>query len=373
MNNVFKLSRVLAIAKKEVMHILRDPFTLGLALGIPIIFVVFFGFAIDFDYRGVKLSVFDFDNSRQSRELVETFRASGYFDVLTGKNPGNPLRDVESEKAFMAMIINPEFGRRVVSSSGGRAQMLIDGTDNNKTGIVNGYMAGIYDSVLRRLTGFPSRPLIAFETKFLYNPELNTKWFIVPGLIVVIIGLLSILMTALTVAREWENGSMELLMSTPVTPLEIIVGKITPYVVFVFFGIFLIYLLARVLFGVPFLGSNILFWSACLIYILTSLSEGLLISVITRQQQKAMQFSMVVGLLPSFILSGFIFPVENMAPFFNYFTMLLPPRWFMVIIRSIFLKGSGLFTLAVPFGVLLLMSIVLIGLAVLKSKKDVEP
>ena len=355
------------------MHILRDPFTLGLALGIPIIFLVFFGFAIDFDYRGIKLSVFDFDNSRQSRELVETFRASGYFDIFEGKNPGNPLRDVESEKAFMAMIINPEFGRKVVSGTGGRVQLLIDGTDNNKTGVVSGYMAGIYDSVLRRLTGYTPRPPISFETRFLYNPELNTKWFIVPGLIVVIIGLLSILMTALTVAREWENGSMELLLSTPVTPLEIVVGKIAPYVAFVFFGIFLIYLLARLLFGVPFMGSNLLFWSACLIFILTSLAEGLLISVITRQQQRAMQFSMVVGLLPSFILSGFIFPVENMSTFFNYFTMLLPPRWFMQIIRAIFLKGSGLLTLALPFGVLLLMSFVLIALAVIKSKKDVEP
>ena len=373
MKEIFKLSRVLAIAKKELMHILRDPFTIGLALGIPVIFTVFFGFAIDFDYRGIKMAVFDFDNSRQSREVAETFRASGYYKVFPGKNPGNPLLDVESERAFAALIINPEFAKKVVTGNGGKLQMLIDGTDNNKTSVVSGYMAGLFDSVLKRLTGQGAKTPVSFETKFLYNPELNTKWFVVPGLIVVLIGLLSILMTALTVAREWENGSMELLLSTPVKPLEIVIGKIAPYLVFVFLGIFLIYLLARVVFGVPFLGSNLLFWSGCLIYILTSLSEGLLISVITRQQQKAMQFSMVIGLLPSFILSGFIFPVENMPAFFNYLTMFFPPRWFMVIIRSIFLKGSGLWTLAVPFGALFVMSVVLIGLAVNKSKRDIEP
>ncbi len=239
MNKIFKFSRILAIAKKELMHILRDPFTIGLALGIPIIFTVFFGFAIDFDYRGIKMAVFDFDNSRQSREVAETFRASGYYKVFPGQNPGNPLLDVESERAFTALIINPEFARKVVAGTGGKLQMLIDGTDNNKTSVVSGYMAGFFDSVLRRLTGQGAKTPVSFETKFLFNPELNTKWFVVPGLIVVIIGLLSILMTSLTVAREWENGSMELLLSTPIKPLEIVIGKIIPYVVFVFFGIFL--------------------------------------------------------------------------------------------------------------------------------------
>ncbi|MCX5781323.1 MAG: ABC transporter permease [Elusimicrobia bacterium] len=219
----FNISRALSVARKEIMHILRDPFTLGMAIGIPIVFVIFFGFAIDFDFKGIKLSVFDFDHSRQSRELVSVFSSSGYFVPSSGYHLGNPISDVESERSFMALIINPGFGKKIVSGEGDKVQLLMDGTDNRKAGAVNGYVAGINQAVIRRLTGAAYKSPIDYETRFLYNPELNTKWFIVPGLIVIIIGLLSILMTALTVAREWENGSMELLLSTPVTPLEIVI------------------------------------------------------------------------------------------------------------------------------------------------------
>ncbi|MFC1501293.1 ABC transporter permease [Elusimicrobiota bacterium] len=372
MKTTFSITRAFAIAKKELMHILRDPFTLGLGIGMPIIFVIFFGFAIDFDFKDVKVAVYDFDNSRQSRQLSEIFSASGYFKALEGKNPGNPIYDVESERAFASMVIKPGFAKNLVSGKSNRVQILIDGTDNQKSGVVAGYFMGIYNAALSRFSDRQIRSPVKLETRFKYNPELNSKWFIVPGLIVLVVGLLSILMTALTVAREWENGSMELLLSTPVTPLEIVMGKITPYVGLVFIGIFIVYFISLVFFNVPFMGSYIFFFIACLVYIFVSLAEGILISVITRQQQKAMQFSFVAGLLPSLILSGFIFPVENMPAFFQYFTMILPPRWFMTIIRAVFLKGSGLLALWVPFSILVVMGTVLVIAAAKKFKRDIE-
>ena len=196
-----------------------------------------------------------------------------------------------------------------------------------------------------------SIPRAAYDlrTRFLFNPELDSRWFIVPGLTVVVMAILSILLTALTVAREWENGSMELLLSTPVQPLEIIIGKLAPYGVLCLIAVGLVFVIARVGFGVPFVGNPFVFGAGCLIYLVTYLAQGLLISVLTRNQQVAMQFSMLTGFLPSQLLSGFIFPVASMPAFFRYFTMIFPARWFMQISRDTFLKGSSLAELSGAF------------------------
>jgi len=366
-------ARAGAIASKEVMHIVRDPFTLGLAIGIPFILVLFFGFAIDFEFRDMKIAAYDHDGSRASRELLQNFSSSGYFKITQGERPGMPLFEVESGKAFASLVIPPGFGKTAAKGERASVQVLVDGSDNQKTGIVSGYITGIQLAAARKAAGGQLRNPYELRPRFLYNQTLNTRWFIVPGLIVVVVGLLSILMTALTVAREWENGSMELLLSTPVTPLEVVAGKIAPYVLIGLAGIGLVYSVARIVFGVPFEGSYALFFAACILFISTSLAQGLLISVITRQQQKAMQASMIAGLLPALLLSGFIFPVESMPLFFQYFTVILPPRWFMTIIRTLFLKGNSLSALFIPFMVLLLMNIVFLTAAAKRFKKDVEP
>jgi ABC-2 type transport system permease protein len=181
------------------------------------------------------------------------------------------------------------------------------------------------------------------------------------------------MLTALTVAREWENGSMEMLLSTPVRPLEMIMGKLAPYVGLGLGSVYFVYLAARLAFGIPFMGSHALFLLACLMFLGCSLSQGLVISVLTRQQALSMQFSMVSGLLPSLLLSGFIFPVESMPVFFRYFTMVLPARWFVVVCRGLFLKGAGPPELWVPLTALLALNALLISWAVWKFKTDLEP
>lgn len=368
-----KLSRMLAMAKKEVMHILRDPFTIAMAIGFPIVLVLYFGFAIDFDFRGVKLAVYDMDDTRQSRELTDVFFASGYFKLEKGLYPDSMMQEIESEKDFGTIVVPPGFGRKIASGEQADVQILIDGTDNQKTGIVGRYISAMQNAVAARFADAPPRPPVEIRTRFLYNPELNTRWFIVPGLIVVVIGLLAIFMTALTVAREWENGSMELLLSTPVQPLEIVLGKIAPYVAIGLTGSLLVYLIARLIFGVPFVGSHFLLIAAVLIFIVASLAQGILISVTMRQQSKATQVALLAGLLPSLLLSGLIFPVESMPVFFRYLTALLPARWLMIIVRGLFLKGSTLAELAGPFSALVLLTFIPILVASKKFKRDLEP
>ncbi|HBA62214.1 MAG TPA: ABC transporter permease [Elusimicrobia bacterium] len=370
--NGFNLHRAYSIARKEVMHILRDPFTLALALGLPVMLVTFFGYAIDYEVKGITLAVSDQDGGPAARRLKEMFSSSGYFLPVEAVPGSGPVAMLDSGRASAALFIEPEFSKKIMGGGAVQAQFVLDGSDNAKGAAVVGYLPGIQRAAQARLAGQALREPFSFETRFLYNPELNSRWFTVPGLAAIIIGLLAILLTALTVAREWENGSMELLLSTPVRPLEIMVGKLAPYGALVLAGVFFVYLVARLVFGVPFAGSHLLYLAACLLFITAALSQGLFISVVTRQQQVAMQLGMITGLLPSMLLSGFIFPVESMPKFFQYFTMILPPRWFMAAARGITLKGADLGELAVPFLALGLLSAGMLALALIKFKTDLE-
>ncbi|MCX5786522.1 MAG: ABC transporter permease [Elusimicrobia bacterium] len=396
----FNIQRAYSIARKEVMHILRDPFTLALALGLPVMLVTFFGYAIDYEVRNIALTVSDRDNGPAARRLKEVFSSSGYFRLVE-PGPAGPVEMLDSGRASAALFLEPDFSKKIKGGSPAEAQFVLDGSDNSKAGAVIGYLPGIQRGVLVRLAPLfwnkkqavidetisidddmrtkraglgrsPAREPLSVETRFLYNPELNSRWFTVPGLAAIIIGLLSILLTAMTVAREWENGSMELLLSTPVRPLEIMAGKLAPYGALVLAGVVFVYLVSRLVFGVPFAGSHLLYLAACLLFITAALSQGLLISIITRQQQIAMQLGMITGLLPSMLLSGFIFPVESMPKFFQYLTMLLPPRWFMAAARGITLKGADIGELAVPFLALALLSMGMLALALKKFKTDLE-
>ena len=370
MNN-FNFHRAYSIARKEVMHIMRDPFTLTLALGLPVMLVTFFGYAIDFEVKDIKLAVSDRDNGPAARRLEEIFSSSGYFRLVPADGSG-PVAMLDSGRADAALFIEPDFSKKIKGGGAAGAQFVLDGSDNSKAAALMGYLPGIQSAAARKLAGAERKAPVSLRTRFLYNPELNSRWFTIPGLSAIIIGLLAILLTALTVAREWENGSMELLLSTPVRPLEIMIGKLAPYGALVLAGVFFVYLVARLVFGVPFNGSHLLYLVACLLFIIAALSQGLVISVITRQQQVAMQFGMITGLLPSMLLSGFIFPVESMPTFFRYFTMILPPRWFMAAARGITLRGAGLEELAVPFLALALLSAGMLGLALIKFKSDLE-
>lgn len=368
----FEFGRALSIARKELHHIQRDPVTLAASLGLPVILVCFFGFVIDLNVRDVGIVVADGDNTRSSRELVRLFDGSGYFHTTPIESAGAASKALGDERAKAALIIDQGFERDLRAGRPVSAQVLLDGADNGYAGTVAAYLGGLQRAARRRLVGEAPAPAV-LRTRFLFNPELNSRWFIVPGIFVIVVGLISSLLTALTVAREWENGSMELLMSTPVRPLEIILGKIGPYLVLSLVGVALVYGLARLVFGVPFEGSHLLFFLATGLFLAATMAQGLVISVVTRQQQLAFQMAMNTGMLPIQLLSGFIFPVESMPRFFQAITVILPARWYMTVSRALFLKAPDLAMLARPLGALTVLSFLFVVFALRKFKMDLEP
>jgi len=373
-NLQFNFKRALSIAKKEKFHIMRDPFTLTMATILPVLLVLIFGLAIEFNVKDIGLTVHDSDRTFSSRKLVEVFSSSQYFNINPSRGSiVDAINDLDSERSKASLIIEPEFEHNLLAHGNTKAQFLLDGADNSTAGVILGYLGGIQKAANFKLTGTLVKEPIELKTRYLFNPELSSPWFIVPGLAVVVIAILSILLTALTVAREWENGSMELLLSTPVQPLEIIIGKLIPYTVIGLAAVLLVVLVAILGFGIPFAGNIMLFGIGSLIFLIACLAQGMLISVLIRTQQLSMQIAMVTGLLPSLLLSGFIFPLESMPKVFQNFTSILPSKWFMIISRGIFLKGADFIDLKLPFLGLFLLCSILIITATKKFKKDLEP
>ena len=376
----FSWRRARSIAYKEYKHIRRDPFTLAVTLILPLLFVGLFGFVIDLDYKNLRVYVRDNDQTSVSRRFLQEVASSGYFKLL-------PVHgQLELERALMQndspalMIIRQGFGRNIRNAQPGQVQLLADGTDNVQAGIMGTYIQGalqqaaaIFAKENLDISSLSAPAGERIRSRFLFNPELNSRWFIVPALSTIIIGFLAIVLTALTVAKEWENGSMELLLSTPVRPAEIVLGKLMPYFLLTFVDVLVVFVLALYVFRIPFLGSFALYMTACGVYITGALALGLLISVVTRQQQAAIQFAFAAGLLPSFIFSGFIFPIENMPLFFQYFTALFPQRWFLLISRTVFLSDAAPAVLGGALLAIVAFAAVMILLAVHKFKTDVEP
>lgn len=366
--------RAAAIARKESHHIARDPYTLGMSLGVPLMMLVLFGFAISFDVKNVKISISDQDHTPASRQLVEGLRASGFF--LPSESKEDPEAEIASERVKAALIIPAGFERAIGRGESPDVQLLVDGSDNATASTAQAYLVGAANAAYLRIAGLAAmaaaQPLTV-QPRFLFNGELSSTWFIVPGLVAIIVGLLSVLMTALTVAKEWEQGSMELLLSTPTKPIEIILGKVAPYVGLGVITMVIVYVFARVVFDVPFLGNLLVLGLGCLLFLFVALSQGLLISVVARNQMVAFQMSMMMGMLPLLLLSGFIFPIQSMPQFFQVFTAILPPRWFIVILRGTFLKGATLAEMWMPFTILGFMSVALTVAAVKRFKTDLEP
>lgn len=377
MSRVFHFRRAKAIARKEVMHILRDPFTMIVALAIPVFLTIMFGFAIDFDIHDVRMAVFDDDVSYTSRMVYKKFIDSRYFLVNKIKPlDRSPDESLAREKSKISLVIPHKFEENLYNGRGAVAQVLLDGADNTTVGLIQGYVGGIGEAVNKdymfenELGG--RQKLVKLTPRYLFNPEQISSWFIVPGLSTVILAILSILLTSLTIAREWETGSMELLLSTPARPAEIIFGKLLPYVFLGLVALTFIYLAARTIFGIPFRGSHLTYLAGSLLFIGSYLSMGLFISIVAKNQQLAMQMSIMIGYMPSMLLSGFIFSIQNMSKGWQYFTALFPARWYMTICRACYLKEASFEDLLVPFAFLIVSGIILFSAATKKFKGNLE-
>ena len=366
-------SRLWPIMRKEFVEIWRDPRSLAFVLAMPVLMLWLYGYGISSDVKRVPLAVYDRDGRPPARELVRRFTSTDYFVVTARTGSLRELRRViDTGEAKVGLMIPEDFSQNLGAGRPAPVQFVVDGSDSNTASIAIGNIAAISQSTelsprdLRpevSLTARHENPgPIELRTWVWYNPELKSSNFLVPGLTAVILMMLAAMLTSLTVAREWERGTMEGLIASPLHPSELMVGKILPYVLIGLVDVVIIVLVAVFWFHVPLRGSLTLLMVSSTIFLLGALGIGLFLSAATRNQQVAFQLAVLITMLPSLLLSGFFYPIENMPPALRAVTYLVPARYFLVILRGIFLKGVGLVVLwrellfLAVFAVLMLMA-----------------
>jgi ABC-2 type transport system permease protein len=368
-----KLVRIKAIAKKEFIQIWRDPFSLAMALLMPAMLLFIFAYAISFDVDNISTVVYDQDKSSLSRELISRFGASEYFTIVGYLDSIDEVdRALDTMKAKVAIVIPYDFSKKVRAGRATEVGVFLDGTDSNTASIAQSYIAAIAERFSASVSATEVKPLIDARSRVWYNTELRSRNFIIPGLIAVIMSVIIALLTSLTVAREWDRGTMEQLIATPVTPAELILGKLAPYFVIGFVDTVFSILLSTLFFGVPLRGSIVLLLLLSSLFLFGGLSFGVLISIVGRTQLVASQMAMLASFLPAFMLSGFVFAVSNMPKPLQIVTYIIPARYFVTILKGIYLKGSPLRLLLTEVGLLSLFSAVVFFAANRKLRKRID-
>jgi len=343
--------RTRAVARKEFLHILRDPRSLVMALALPFLMILLFGYALTLDVDRIPTMVLDRNRSPESRELVSRFQGSRYFQILGAADDYPDIeKKVDRDECMLGIVIPPDYAQDLLSGKAPQVQMLFDGSDSNTASIGLGYANRIVRSFAAELRGqalnrmgkgAPPEPLEP-RLRVWYNSQLKSKNYIVPGLIALILMIIGALLTSLTLAREWEMGTMEQLLSTPLRPSEVALGKMSAYFILGLIDMFLTIIVGVAIFDVPQRGSYVfLVFSGCL-FLIGALFWGILISALSRTQLVAYLLAMVSSFLPAFLLSGFVFAIENMPPPIQVVTRLFPTRYFVTALKGIFLRGVGI-------------------------------
>lgn len=368
------MGRFLAFVKKEFKHILRDYRTLLILLGMPIAQILIFGFAITNEIRDAKIAILDFAKDDHTRKITNKLLSSGYFILYNDLVSVNEIEFSFREGIIKEVILfEPDFGTKLVKENKANVQIIADASDPNLANMLVGYTSSIISSYQAEISqGKPLPARIDFEVKMLYNPNLKSVYVFVPGLISVILLLVSALMTSISITKEKELGTMEVLLVSPLNPLQIIVGKVIPYLLIAFINYSVIIVLAKFIFFVPISGSLLLLSAESLLFLITSLTLGIFISTISNNQQTALMISLVALMMPAILLSGYIFPIENMPYPLQIISNIIPARWFIVIVRGIMLKGVTFGYIWVETLVLAGMTLLLIVLSVKKFKIRLE-
>ncbi|NJO68747.1 MAG: ABC transporter permease [Bacteroidetes bacterium] len=357
---------------KEFYHIFRDKRTMLVLFGMPLIMMLLFGFVITNEIKDAKIAVWDLSNDPTTKGITSKIASSGYFQVVEVLTSGNEVESIFKKGNVKEVIVfEKDFEKKLYRTGVANVQLFTDASDANQAKIIADYTAGIiriYGKSLNRELITPYR--IETETRMFYNPELKGVYMFVPGIMAMILMLVSALMTSISIVREKEMGTMEVLLVSPLRPIQIILGKVMPYVFLSFINAGLIIVLSLTVFDLPVQGSILLLLTECLLFIVLALSLGILISASTSNQQVAMLLSMVALMLPTMLLSGFIYPVENMPWILQVLCHLMPPKWFIEIVKGIMLKGVGLEKLWFETMILMAMTFALLAISVRKFKKD---
>jgi ABC-2 type transport system permease protein len=373
-----KLYRLWAVARKEGLHILRDARSLGMAIAMPMLLLVLFGYALTLDVDRVPLVVWDQSQSQASRELISRFTGSRYFSLKDYvRNYRELERAIDSGAALVALVVARDFAADLAARRPAPVQLIVDGSDSTTATLAIGYaeaVAQMYSQALaveqvQHLQGAAPRTPLDLRPRVWFNTDMQSKNFIIPGLIAVIMMIIAAMLTSLTVAREWERGTMEQLISTPVKGPELILGKLLPYFAIGMLDVVLAVLMGEFVFQVPLRGSVALLFGLAAVFLAGALALGMFISIVTRNQLLASQLSMVLTFVPAFLLSGFMYAISNMPRAIQLVTYLIPARYFVTVLKAIYLKGVGLEILAGEAVFLAVFAVLAVALANARFRK----
>ena len=370
------MRKALAVGRKEFAQIVRDRRTLMILLFVPAFFLMLYGYALNFDIRHVRLAVMDRDHSVDSRALLSSFTNSTYFDIVAVPASMAEIEHLMDRGEVRAALVVPEhMSEDLRSGRGAAVQVIINGDNANTASTVFGYAQTIVRGVsaqlqIERAAGRGAAPPVAVEPRIWYNPELQSSLFLVPGLIGFIVMISAVVSTSLSIVREKERGTWEQVRMAPISTVSYVIGKTIPYFVISLASAFLIIGAAMVLFSLPVRGSWLLLLCVTALYVISALGTGLLVSTLVDSQALAFLVGLLISLLPTFILSGFIFPIASMPAPIQVISYIVPARYFLVALRGIVLKGVGAEILAPQIGALALFSVIVLGLASVRLAKE---
>ncbi len=346
--------RTWAITRKEALHILRDARSLGLALAVPLLLLLLFGYGLTLDVDRIPTLIYDADKSPQSRELIAQFQGSRFFRILGSVDEYQTIqRRIDRDQCLIGVVIPRDYSRNLLAGREAEVQLLLDGSDSNTASIALGYAEALLrmhsielrQQALDRKGGGQLKLPVEGRLRVWYNSELKSKNYIVPGLSAVILMIITALLTSLTIAREWEMGTMEQLLSTPLRPAELVLGKMLAFFALGFIDTLVVIGVGVTVFRVPFRGNPLLLMLTSCIFLCGALCWGILVSTLARSQLLAYQMGILTSFLPALLLSGFVWSIDNMPKVIQLISYIVPARYFITILRGIFLKGVGMHVL----------------------------
>ncbi len=364
------MNRFLAFLRKEFYHIFRDPRTLVILFGIPIAQLLLFGFVLTNEVRNVKIAIIDHSKDDLSKRLSQQLLSSGFFQLSAIPSSESEYEDLfRSSKVKEIIVFEPDFAQNLTREGKAGIQVIADASEPNAAQLIVNYTTAITNDFVRsEFSKESSPPGVTIKVRMLFNEDMRDAYNFIPGLIAVILMLISAMMTAITITREKETGTMEILLASPLKPIQIILGKVVPYMILSIANALIVLLLGYYVFEVPIIGSFTLLLAEILLFIFLALSLGILISTFVNNQVTALALSGFVLMLPSILLSGFIFPVKNMPVALQMVANLMPPRWFIEINRTVMLKGGGLEAIWPNTLILIGMSVLFILISIKKFK-----
>jgi ABC-2 type transport system permease protein len=373
------MKTILQVIIKEFLQIRRDKKMLPMIFIPPVLQLLLLGYAANLDVKDLPLIIYDQDNSGYSRELYQKFSNSGYFDIKAFvEYSGEVERSIENGYASMALIIPPNFASDLKTGREPQVQLIVDGSESNSASIgmnyanmiISDFSGAIMVDKLEFLKSQNLRPVkINPEIRVWFNPELKSRNFMIPGVLALLLMIMTLILTSLAIVKEKEIGTIEQLIVTPIKPAQLIAGKLAPFTIIAAIDIILVLMVARFWFNVPIRGSVILLFTLSFVFLLTTLGLGLFVSTIAKSQQQAMMIAVFFIMLPMVFLSGFVFPIENMPKVIQFFTYAMPLRYFFTIVRGLFLKGVGMEQLWDETAVMLLIGGLIFISSVLRFQK----